>query len=371
MTARRDRIAVSEPLLDGNERRYVLECIDTNWVSSLGTFVSAFEDAFAAFCGVRHAVATNSGTAALHLALAALGIGPGDEVIVPSLTFVATANAVRYCGAVPVLADSDPLTLNIDPDDARACITERTAAIVPVHLFGQTADMDPLLALAREYDLFVVEDACEAHGARYKGRRAGALGHCAAFSFYGNKIITTGEGGMITTDDAALAETMRLYRGQGMDPDRRYWFPVVGYNYRMTNIAAAIGLAQLERIDHHLAARRRVAAVYEQALAPLADRIERPHVADWAEHAYWMYTIAIGDAAPARRDDVAAALAANGIETRPVFHPMHRLPPYAEDARRFPNAERASARGLCLPTHAGLDDEDIRRVTAALGKVLG
>jgi len=371
MSTPRDRIAVSQPLLDGNERRYVLECIETNWISSQGAFVGAFEQAFAAFCGVGHAVATNSGTSALHLALAVLGIGPGDEVIVPSLTFVATANAVRYCGAVPVLADSDPLTLNIDPEDARARITERTAAIVPVHLFGQTADMDPLLALAREHDLFVVEDACEAHGARYKGRRAGALGHCAAFSFYGNKIMSTGEGGMVTTDDAALAETLRLYRGQGMDPSRRYWFPVVGYNYRMTNIAAAIGLAQLERIDHHMAARRRVAAAYEQALAPLSNRIGRPHVADWAEHAYWMYTITIGGDAPATRDEVAGALAADGIETRPFFHPMHRLPAYAEDARRFPVAERAASRGLCLPTHAGLDDADVRRVAAALAKALG
>jgi len=366
MSAPGRRIAVSEPLLGGNERRYVMECLETNWVSSLGAFVGEFERAFAAFCGTAHAVSTNSGTSALHLALAALGIGPGDEVIVPSLTFVATANAVRYCGAIPVLADSDPLTLNIDPDDVRARITERTAAIVPVHLFGQPADMDPLLALAREHGFFVVEDACEAHGARYKGRRAGSLGHCAAFSFYGNKIMTTGEGGMVTTNDRALAEKMRLYRGQGMDPERRYWFPVVGYNYRMTNIAAAIGLAQLERIDHLMAERRRVAAAYDRLMAPLAGRVERPYLATSVEPVHWMYTIAIGDEAPVTRDDVATALARDGIETRPIFHPMHRMPPYAQDARGFPNAERASARGLCLPTHPGLDEADLTRIGEAV-----
>jgi perosamine synthetase len=371
MTARRNRIAVAEPLLDGNEWRYVRECLDTNWISSQGTFVSAFERAFAKFCGVGHAVATNSGTAALHLALVALGIGPGDEVIVPSLTFVATANAVRYCGAVPVLVDNDPLTFNISPDDVRARITARTAAIVPVHLFGQTADMDALLAIAREHGLYVIEDACEAHGARHNGRRAGALGHCGAFSFYGNKIVTTGEGGMVTTDDAALAERLRLYRGQGMSPDRRYWFPVIGFNYRMTNIAAAIGLGQIERIDHHLAARRRVAAAYERELGRLADRVQLPQAAPWAEPVYWMYTIQVSDGARVSRDDVGAALSARGIETRPMFHPMHRLPPYREDAKRFPNAERCAARGLSLPTHAGLGDDDVQRIVSALADVLG
>src|SRR5260221_2492030 len=208
------KISVAFPVIGETEKRYVADCMDSSWISSIGKYLSRFEEAFAEFCEAKHAITTNNGTTAIHLALVALGIGAGDEVIVPSLTFVATANAVRYCGAVPVLADSDPLTLNIDPDNVRARITERTTAIVPVHLFGQTADMDPLLALAREHDLLVVEDACEAHGARYKGRRAGALGHCAAFSFYGNKIITTGEGGMVTTDDAALADAFRLYRVQ-------------------------------------------------------------------------------------------------------------------------------------------------------------
>ena len=219
------------------------------------------------YCGVKHAIATNNGTSALHLALVALGLQPDDEVIVPTLTYIASANAVHYCNAKPVFVDNDIHTFNIDPEEIEAKITPRTKAIMPVHLYGHPVDLDPILEIANDHGLFVVEDAAEAIGAKYKGRTIGGHGTCATFSFFGNKIITTGEGGMVTTNDDALAERLRLFRGQGVDPKRRYWFPVVGYNYRMTNVAAAIGLAQLECIDAHLQARKTVADGYDRRLA--------------------------------------------------------------------------------------------------------
>jgi perosamine synthetase len=216
----------------------------------------------------------------------------------------------------------------------------------------------------------IIEDAAEAIGARYKGRRVGALGTCATFSFYGNKIITTGEGGMVVTDDDALAERLRLYRGQGMDPARRFWFPVVGYNYRMTNVAAAIGLAQMERVETYLAARRRMAEGYRRRLAALGDRIILPVERPWAEHVYWMYTVMLGDDVRVERDAVMAAMQSDGVETRPVFYPMHVLPPYAETGA-YPNADWCAGRGLSLPSHGGLTDDDLDRVTASLARAIG
>jgi perosamine synthetase len=364
-------IAVAAPVLDGRELAYVTECLETGWISSRGRFIGLFEDAFAAYCGVGHAVACNNGTTALHLALVALGVQPGDEVIVPTLTYIASANTVTYCGATPVFVDCDPVTFNIDPAQIEARITPRTKGIMPVHLYGHPADMDPIRAIAERHGLFILEDAAEAIGAAYRGRRTGGLGDCAAFSFFGNKIITTGEGGMVTTDDAALAARLRLYRSQGMDPDRRYWFPVIGYNYRMTNVAAAIGLGQLERIDAHLAARRRVAEGYDRRLAPLAGRIELPRTAAWADHVLWMYTILTPSDGSADRDAVAAALAAVDIETRPVFPPLHGLPPYrALDRGPYPHASAVAARGLNLPTHAQLTEGDLDRIAEALAKAL-
>ena len=365
------RISVAAPRLDGKERDYVLECMDTTWISSVGRFISEFEKAFAEYCGVKHAIACNNGTTALHLALVALGVGPGDEVIVPSLTYIASANSVTYCGATPVLVDNDPGTFNLDPAKLEALITPRTKAIMPVHLYGQVCDMDPILEIARKHGLLVVEDAAEAVGATYKGKKSGSLGTCATFSFFGNKIITTGEGGMITTDDDELAAKMRLLRGQGMDPNRRYWFPVVGYNYRMTNIQAAIGLAQLERVDEHLAAREKVVAWYDEKLARLGNRVTKPRVDPHGRHVFWMYTVRLGEGLAISRDQVIKDLDAMGIETRPVFHPMHTLPPYADrDTGDLKVAEACGADGLNLPTHAALTEADIDRVVAALDQVL-
>ena len=358
------RIRVAQPVLAGNERRYVLDCLDSNWISSNGKYIAAFEEAFARFCGVPHAVAVSSGTAALHLALIASGVSPGDEVIVPTLTYVATANAVRYCGATPVLVDVARDTKNIDPVAIERAITKRTRVIIPVHLYGHPADMPVITDIARRNGLVVVEDAAEAHGAAVQGRRAGALGSCAAFSFFGNKIVTTGEGGMVTTSDSALAERLRLYRGQGMDPARRYWFPVVGFNYRMTNLQAAIGLGQMETIERALAARRRLAGWYDEALSSMAD-VERPRLVGDITHAYWMYTIWLRRGGARTRDAIMDIMDRRGVETRPAFYPLHTLPPYRLEAT-FPVADRWAARGISLPTHEAMTRADVDRVVEAL-----
>jgi len=369
----RSRIPVARPSLAGNEKRYVMECLETSWISSIGSFINRFEESFATFCGVKHAVACANGTVALHAALLAHGVGPGDEVLVPTLTFIATANAVRYCGATPVFVDSEPATWCMDPVDAARKVTPRTKGVVPVHLYGHPADLDPIMALAARHGLFVCEDAAEAHGARYKDRSVGSIGHSATYSFFGNKIITTGEGGMVVTSDDALAARVRQLKGQGVDPSRRYWFPVVGYNYRMTNIQAAIGLAQLEQVDAQLAARERVVGWYDARLVPLAKLVETQRPARWARHVHWMYSAVLRDGIRLSRDELMGRLDADGVETRPIFYPMHVLPPYAEANRgaSFPVAERLGARGLNLPTHAGLTEEEVDHVCRRLAHHLG
>ena len=256
------RIPVAEPFLRGNEQKYVQECFETGWISGSGAFVNAFEEKFAAFCNARYAVAVFNGTVALHLALLALGIQEGDEIIVPDLTYIASANAVTYCRAKPIFVDVDLRTWTLDPGDAERKITARTRAIMPVHLYGHPADMQPIMDLAKRHQLAVVEDAAEAHGAEYKGERVGGIGDISTFSFYGNKIITTGEGGMVVTNDEHLALHIKQLKGQGQDFERRYWFPIVGYNYRMTNVQAAIGLAQMEQIDWFIERRIEVAHWY-------------------------------------------------------------------------------------------------------------
>lgn len=363
----RGLIPVAAPVFAGREKEYVADCMESGWISSAGKYIEMFEEKFAEFCGARHAVACCNGTVALHLALLALGVGPGDEVIVPTLTFVATANAVTYCGARPVFADSEPETWNIDPAQVEAKITPRTKGIIAVHLYGHPADMDALRRLARRHKLFLVEDAAEAHGALYRGRRTGSLGDVAAFSFYGNKILACGEGGMVVTDDDALAERARLLRGQGVDPNRRYWFPVVGYNYRMMNIPAAIGLAQLEMAKWHLARRLEVAGWYRERLRGL-DALGCQRKQDWAEHVYWMFTVTLEDESRRDRDGLMARMREAGVETRPVFHPLHLLPPYRDLSHEgeYPVAERVASGGFSLPTWAGLGRKDVDYVCDCL-----
>jgi perosamine synthetase len=364
------RIFVAQPKMAGNERKYVLDCLDSNWISSNGKYIGAFEEAFAKFCGAKHAIAANNGTTALHLALVALDLKHGDEVIIPTVTYIATANAVRYCGATPVLVDVCQDTMNIDPADIERKITPKTRGIIPVHLYGHPADMVAVNQVAKKHGLWVVEDAAEAHGAEVNSEKVGTLGTCATFSFFGNKIITTGEGGMITTDDDELAAKLRLYRGQGMDPKRRYWFPVVGYNYRMTNIQAAIGLAQMEGIETALAERERLADWYDAALSELNGQIVLPSQASWAKQVYWMYNIFLRDGDEHRRDQVMRDLDEMGIETRPVFYPMHILPPYLE-ASSYPVADTWAQRGINLPTHQDLTKIDVERIARSLGEILG
>lgn len=363
------RIPIAHPLLAGNEKKYVNECLDDVWISSTGRFVTEFEKLFAQFCGVPHAISCNNGTAALHLALQALGVTVGDEVIIPTLTYIATANAVRYCGATPVLVDSEPRTMNIDPSRIEERITPRTKGIIPVHLYGHPADMQPITDIALRHRLFVLEDAAEAHGAHYRGIKTGALGTAATFSFFGNKIITTGEGGMITTADDELDRAMRLIRGQGMDPQRRYWFPIVGNNFRMTNIQAALGLAQTEQIELHLAKRRTIAQWYNHHLQPLCDMIELPIEESWAHHSFWIYTILLKEDAGIERDAFMAELGARGIETRPVFYPMHVMPPYREPDGSYPVAESLARRGVNLPTHGLLTEDDVAYIAESIARL--
>lgn len=363
------KIPVAAPSLTGNEKAYVDDCMNSGWISSAGKYVELFEQGFAEFCNVKHAVACCNGTVALHLALAALGVEPGDEIIVPTLTFVATPNAVTYCGATPVFVDSESETWNLDPARVEAKITPRTKGIIAVHLYGHPAQMKKLKKIAQHRNLFLLEDAAEAHGAVCDGQIIGSIGDVAAFSFYANKIITTGEGGMVVTNDDALAEKIRLLRGQGMDPNRRYWHPVIGYNYRMMNLAAAIGLAQLEKIDEQLGARLKIARAYRERfrqMSGILPQFEQP----WARHAYWMFCIVLDPDLWLKRDTVIEKLAEQGVETRPVFYPAHTFPPYLKSSEdgSFPVAENLSATGISLPTWAGLTGDNIDYVCRALEK---
>lgn len=360
-------LPVADIDLSGREREYLLEAFDSGWLSGSGPFVERFERGFAEYCGARHGLACANGTVAIHLALLAFGVGPGDEVIVPSLTYIATANAVTYCGATPIFADCDPETWNINADTIRPLITARTKGIIVVHLYGNPVDMDPVMALAREHDLFVVEDAAEAHGAEYRGRRAGTLGDIATFSFFGNKLMTTGEGGMVLTDDDDLMAKMRLLKGQGMDPARRYWFPVVGYNYRLTNLQCAVGTAQLERMPEFLAGRRELTARYVEAFADVPGVTLQKEQAG-AVSSWWMFSIRVTN--QACRDQVMATLDADGIETRPLFWPLHLLPPYKGSHATCPVAELVGLSGINLPSGNHVTPSDVTRIRAAVCKVV-
>lgn len=353
-------IPVSEPTLVGNEKKYVMDCLDTTWISSHGKYIDEFERQFADYIGVEHAISVCNGTVALHVALLALGVKPGDEVIVPTLTYIATANSVSYCGARPVFVDSELNCWNIDPAKIEEKISSRTKGIIVVHLFGHPVDMEPIQEIATRHGLFILEDAAEAHGAEYKGKKVGSLGTAATFSFYGNKIITAGEGGMIVTNDDRLASKMRQIKGQGQDFHQRYWFPIIGYNYRMTNIQAALGLAQLEKIDWHIERRREVAHWYQERMDNLEGVKYQPEL-PWAKNVYWMNSLVLAEHHRIDRDSLMRELAIRGIETRPFFYPMHVLPPYRSlDALpQFPVADRLSKMGLNLPSSAKLTEAEV------------
>jgi perosamine synthetase len=365
--ATRRIIPVSDCRLDGNELRYVTQCVQSNWISSAGRFVREFEEAFAAAMGCRYGIACSNGTTSLHLALAALGVGPGDEVIIPTFTMIATANAVRYTGAAPVLIDAERETWNLDVTQLAARITSRTRGILLVHTYGHPVDMSPLLDVAERRGLWVVEDAAEAHGARYKDRPVGSLGRAASFSFYANKIITTGEGGMVTTSDTELARLARRLKDHAFSDERHFWHKHVGFNSRMTNLQAAVGLAQTERLADLVNQRRAAAARYTARLSQvpgLTLPVERP----WARNVYWMYGVVVEDAFGISRDVLRIRLARRGIETRTFFIPIHLQPVYYEHfkGQRYPVAEDLCRRGLYLPSGATLTDAEIDYVCDAV-----
>jgi len=359
-------LPVAEPEIGERELQYVTECITSGWISSTGKFVTEFEERFACFCGTKYAIATANGTVALHLALAVLGIGPGDEVIVPTLSFIATANAVTYTGAKPVFVDSESTTWNIDPSKIEAAITPRTKVIMPVHLYGHPADMDAIKAIAEKHRLHVIEDAAEAHGALYRGVKVGGIGDMGCFSFFGNKIITTGEGGMIVTNSDEFNRKARILRDHGMNPEKKYWHEVIGFNYRLTNLQAAIGVAQMEKVEKVIARKREMAERYQSLLQGLSG-ITFPSEASWAKSVFWMCAVLVEKDYGMSRDELIKVLKENGIDTRPVFYPIHTMPPYYE-GKVYPVAEEISAKGVCLPSGTGMTDEEIERVASLIKK---
>lgn len=366
----RSLIPVATPSIGERELRYVTDAVLSGWVSSQGKYIGQFEQEFAAFCGTKHAVAVSNGTVALHLALTVLGIGPGDEVIVPALTFVATASAVKHCGGRPVFVDIEPVSWNMDPGLVEKVITPRTRAIIPVHLYGQPCRIDRIIEIAERHGLWVVEDAAEAHGAEFKGRRVGSFGHLGAFSFYGNKIITTGEGGALVTDDPDLDRKIRVLRDHGMCPERRYWHEVVGYNYRMTNLQAAIGVAQLERWDEIHQAKMRIKSFYNSHI----DTSALICAEGWEDAASvcWLYTLMMNGPNPLTRGELLDRLREKQVDSRPVFHPIPSMPPYYEPDWRqcYPVAYQVSSRGFSLPSSIELQEKDIKRIARILLSVI-
>lgn len=363
LDADRSFIPVCEPTLGGNEVKYVLDCLESNWISSAGKYIPMFEEQFAAECGCKYGTACINGTVALHLGLAALGLGPGDEVILPTFTMIATINAVTYTGATPVLVDSEPHTWNMDVNQVADKITPRTKVIIPVHTYGHPVDMDPLMEIAGKHGIFVMEDAAEAHGAEYKGRRAGSLGHAAAFSFYANKVITTGEGGMITTNEAKLAKLTQNLRDHAFSSERHFWHKFIGFNYRMTNLQAAVGLAQTERMAEFVENRRRNAALYTERLRHIPGLVTPPE-AENCKNVFWMYSVLVEDEFGLTRDQVRGHLAKRGIETRTFFIPMHLQPIYYEafKGQRYPVAEMLCRRGFYLPSASSLTVAQIQYI---------
>jgi len=375
-------IPVSEPVLRGREAEYVAECLNTGWISSSGRFIEAFEGAWAAYCGRRFGVAVGNGTVALQLAVAALGIGPGDEVILPTFTIISCALAVVYSGATPVLVDADPETWCLDVRQVEAKITSRTRAIMPVHIYGHPVEMDPLLRLAQRRGLAVIEDAAEAHGAEYLAStedgnawlRCGSFGDVSTFSFYANKLVTTGEGGMVMTDDERLAQRLRSLRNLAFEPGRRFLHRELGFNFRLTNVQAAIGLAQVEQIDETVARKRAIGHRYAAALSVVRGvRLQPP--GEWARSVYWMNGLVLDRATGLDAPALAERLRSLGAETRPFFLGMHRQPALLErglfGGERYPVADEIAEQGLYLPSGVGLTDDQVDAVARATELALG
>ncbi len=360
-------LPVYRPSLSGNESKYVNQCLETSWISSKGEFISRFESSFASFTGANYATAVSNGTVAIHLALLALGIGPGDEVIVPTLTYIASVNPIMYVGASPVFVDSYRSSWQMDVDDVIRKVTPRTRAILAVHLYGHPADMDKIMEIAKAHDLFVIEDCAEAFGSRLGKQHVGTFGDIATFSFFGNKTVTTGEGGMVITSDPTLHERCNHFKGQGLAKHRTYWHDAIGYNYRMTNICAAIGLAQMERAQDLLDRKAALARTYDALLAGCRVETHKPSRPD-AHHSYWMYSVLVAEGS---RDRVIDILKENLIETRPVFYPVHTMPMYAHHYARHRVAEEIARRGINLPSWPDMSEDDVQRVVHELKQAIG
>ncbi|WP_348799450.1 aminotransferase class I/II-fold pyridoxal phosphate-dependent enzyme [Flavobacterium adhaerens] len=349
------RISISAPLLEGNELLYVTDCIKTNWISSQGKYVRQFEKLFIDYHENHPALAVSNGTVALHLALEALGIGIGDEVIVPNLTFAASINAILYTGATPVLVDVERDTFNIDMDKVDQYITNKTKAVMPVHLYGQSCDMDKIMTLSKKFNLLIIEDCAEALGSRYKDRPVGVFGDAATFSFFGNKTITTGEGGMVLFKDAEVANKGAVLRDHGMSKEKRYWHDFIGFNYRLTNLQAAIGVAQFERLGEFVNAKRKLAEIYNETLNKYSF-FQTPVEKQDVFNSYWLYTFLIKENAPFKRNDLIDYLNKRGIETRPVFYPLHVMPPYKPFGKNknLRISAEISELGMSLPSSVSL-----------------
>ena len=365
-------IPVNEPLTNGNEAKYLADCATTGWVSSAGEYMRRFEEGWASYCGRKHGIAVGNGTLALELAMEALGLPAGGEVILPSFTIISCAQAVVRAGLTPVAVECDPHTWCLDPKAVEQALTRDTVAVMPVHIYGHPVDMDPILELAEANGLAVVEDAAEVHGAEYKGKKCGSFGIASCFSFYANKIITTGEGGMVLTDDDALAERMRSLMNLCFEPKKRFLHHEIGHNYRFTNLQAAVGVAQLERIETFVERKRQMAARYNQGLAglPVELPVERP----WAKNVYWMYGLVLKEEAGMDADRFAERLLAEGVQTRPFFLGMHQQPVFHEmglfEGLTLPVTERLAKYGLYLPSGQAITDEQIESVIGAVVRVL-
>lgn len=367
-------VPVNEPLLDGNEERYLLECIRTGWISSEGPFVARFEEQFAARIGRKYAVAVSNGTVALEAAVVALGIEPGDEVIMPTFTIISCAAAVVRAGAIPVVVDCDPVTWNMDVAQLESRITPRTKAVMVVHIYGLPVDMDPLLALAAKHGLKVIEDAAEMHGQTYNGRPCGSFGDISTFSFYSNKLVTSGEGGMIVTDDPALTEKCRSLRNLCFKREQRFVHDELGWNFRMTNLQAAIGVAQLERLDEFVQIKRRMGARYTELLADTPGiQVPLTHT-KFADNIYWVYGMILDDTVPFGATEAMTRMATAGIGTRPFFWPMHEQPVFRKMGlfadESHPVAERIARRGFYIPSGVALTDGQIERSAGAVKDML-
>jgi perosamine synthetase len=366
-------IPVNEPLLTEADYASVMAALRSGWISGAGPHVEAFESRWAAYCGRKHGIALANGTVALQVAVALLDLQPGDEVIMPSFTIISCALPVVLAGATPVLVDSEPQSWTMNVAQVEARISKRTRALMPVHVYGHPVDMDPLLDLAQRYNLPIIEDAAEAHGAEYRGRRAGSFGMSSCFSFYANKLITTGEGGMLLVDDDNLAERARRLRNLGFQPGRRFLHAELGFNFRLTNLQAALGLTQVDRMDEIVDRKRRMGQAYTERLSEvrgLTLQVQQP----WARSVYWMYGLVVGEETGLDAAEFAGRLAKLGVETRPFFLGMHEQPALQERGlfagESYPVAERIARQGLYLPSGLALEESEIDRVCQAVGEAL-